>query len=69
MTIGLSVPHDLKLLRPSSVAVDSLGNIYVADWGNERVQVYDDNGVFVNTLRGEATLSKWANVYFEANTE
>jgi len=31
---------------PSSVAADSEGYIYVADWGNERVQVLGPDGSF-----------------------
>ena len=27
--------------RPSGLAVDANGVLYVADWGNERVQVHD----------------------------
>jgi DNA-binding beta-propeller fold protein YncE len=55
--------------RPSSVAVDDEGYIYVADWGNERVQVLAPDGSFELLLRGQATLSKWAEDYFAANPE
>ena len=55
--------------RPTSVAVDDEGFIYVADWGNERVQVLDPEGGFQLLLRGQATVSKWAKDYFEANPE
>lgn len=55
--------------RPSGVAVDSDGFIYVADWGNERVQVLGPDGKFQLLLRGEATLSKWAEDYFASNPE
>ena len=55
--------------RPTSVAVDGDGFIYVADWGNERVQVLDHDGRFQLLLRGEATVSKWAEEYFAANPE
>ena len=55
--------------RPSSVAVDEDGYMYVADWGNERVQVLDPEGNFVQMLRGESTLSKWAQDFFEANDD
>ena len=57
------------LNRPSSVAVDLEGLIYVADWGNERVQVLDPAGQFLQELRGEATLSPWAQEFFAANPE
>ncbi|XP_074918002.1 tripartite motif-containing protein 3-like [Chelonoidis abingdonii] len=38
---------------PTGVAVDSNGNIIVADWGNSRIQVFDSSGSFlsyINTL-------------------
>tara|TARA_Y100000996_G_scaffold415104_1_gene408236 strand:- start:2304 stop:3326 length:1023 start_codon:yes stop_codon:yes gene_type:complete len=55
--------------NPSSVAVDKNEYIYVADWGNERVQIFDPNGTWVETLRGEATLSKWGEEFMLANQE
>ena len=55
--------------RPTSVAVDDEGFIYVADWGNERVQILDPEGGFLMLLRGEATVSRWAEEYFAANPE
>ena len=55
--------------RPSSVAVDDEGYIYVADWGNERVQVLGPDGSFRLKLRGQATLSKWAQEFFDSNTD
>ena len=55
--------------RPTSVAVDAEGFIYVADWGNERVQVLGPDGGFQLILRGQATVSKWAEDYFASNPE
>jgi DNA-binding beta-propeller fold protein YncE len=55
--------------RPSSVAVDAEGFIYVADWGNERVQVLGPDGSFQLQLRGQATLSKWAEEFFASNPD
>ena len=55
--------------RPSSVAVNPQGYIYVADWGNERVQVLGPDGRFQVLLRGQATVSKWADDYFATNPE
>ena len=60
---------DGQLHRPSGVAVDGEGYIYVADWGNERVQVLDPSGGFVTKLRGESTLSKWAEEFLSINIE
>ena len=55
--------------RPSDVAVDQDGFIYVADWGNQRVQVFDQHWNFHASLRGEATVSPWAQEYLEANAD
>ncbi|MFQ6027063.1 MAG: 6-bladed beta-propeller [Dehalococcoidia bacterium] len=60
---------DGQFHRPSGVAVDAEGYIYVADWGNERVQVLGPEGGFQLKLRGQATLSKWAEEYFASNPE
>ena len=60
---------DGQFHRPSSVAVDAEGFIYVADWGNERVQVLGPDGSFLLKLRGQATLSKWADEYYAVNPE
>ena len=66
-TWGTSGEGDGEFHRPSGVAIDEEGDIYVADWGNERVQVLDAHGNFITKLRGEATLSKWAQQYFSTN--
>ena len=58
-----------QLHRPAKPAVDSEGYIYVADWGNERVQVFGPTGDFQLTLRGQATLSKWAKEFLDVNPD
>ena len=68
-TYGTSGRGDGELRRPSGVAVDERDRVYVSDWGNERVQVLDSDGSPVQVLRGEATLSKWATSFMEANFE
>jgi DNA-binding beta-propeller fold protein YncE len=68
-TYGISGSGDGEFQRPSSVAVDGEGFIYVADWGNESVQVLDREGGFVTKLRGQATLSKWAENFLSINVE
>ncbi|MGC9398109.1 MAG: C1 family peptidase [Anaerolineae bacterium] len=35
---------------PTDVAVNSSGNVYVADTGNHRIQVFDSSGTYVKTL-------------------
>ena len=55
---------------PSDVAVDSDGDIYIADWWNDKVEVYDKDGEHLVTLLGNAeTLSKWAVEFLEVNEE
>ena len=66
---GESGDGDGQFHRPTDVAVDEEGYIYVADWGNERVQVLDRDGGFVAKLRGQATLSKWAEDFFASNPD
>ncbi len=58
-----------KFHRPASIAVDNAGNIYVADWGNERVQILDSHGNFIQSIRGDATDSKWAEDFLQINIE
>jgi len=38
--------------HPQSIAVDSAGNVYVADHGNQRIQVFDNDGTFKTALTG-----------------
>lgn len=66
---GESGEGEGQLHRPSDVNVDPDGNIFVADWGNERVQVFGPDGKLRQLLRGEATVSKWAEEYFAANPD
>ena len=66
---GESGDGDGQFQRPSGVAVDDEGLIYVADWGNERVQVLTPDGEFLEKLRGQATLSRWAEEFYAANPD
>jgi len=61
-------PRDLN--HPTGVAVDGEGDVYVVDWMNERVVIFDDKAAPVATLRGEAAgLSKWAELSIAANPD
>ena len=51
------------------MAVDSEDNVYIADWGSERVQVLGPDGRFRTKFRGQATVSKWAQDYLNANPD
>tara|TARA_Y100001960_G_scaffold6136_1_gene6282 strand:- start:136 stop:1146 length:1011 start_codon:yes stop_codon:yes gene_type:complete len=66
---GSSGSDDGLFNRPSDVAVDQDRFIYVADWGNQRVQVFDPHWNFHASLRGQATVSPWAQEYLEANAD
>jgi hypothetical protein len=47
--------------------VDEHGDIYVADRGNNRVQLFDHTGRYVEQFIGDATLSKSGRIYILAN--
>jgi 6-bladed beta-propeller len=36
----------------NSIAVDAAGNVYAADAGNQRIQVFDNNGTFKTEIKG-----------------
>jgi DNA-binding beta-propeller fold protein YncE len=36
---------------PHSIAVDAGGNVYVADMGNQRIQVFDNDGTFKSEIK------------------
>ena len=40
-----------QLHTPHSIAADAQGNIYVADRGNARIQVFDSNGKFLRIIK------------------
>jgi DNA-binding beta-propeller fold protein YncE len=44
---GSSGTADGQFSFPFGVAVDSSGNVYVADWGNDRIQKFNSNGTFI----------------------
>ena len=38
----------VRLKSPEGIAVDHVGNVYVADTGNNRIQVFSSNGTFIS---------------------
>ena len=40
-----------QLLFPSGVAVDSSGNLYIADWANHRIRRIDSSGTITHHRR------------------
>ncbi len=55
--------------RPTGVDVDKDGDIYVADWLNNRVQVLTPEGRFITEFTGDAGLSKWGVAKIESNPD
>ncbi len=55
--------------RPNGITVDSAGDIYVCDWMNDRVQVFDAEGKFKDVIIGHSGMSKWARNFLDASPE
>ena len=55
--------------RPAGIAADGDGDVYVADLGNHRVQMFDRGGRYLQTFTGDGTLSKSARQYILANAK
>ncbi len=47
---------------PSDVAIDSSGNIYVADSGNERLQVFNSSGTFLYSKKIKSDMSDYTSI-------
>jgi len=63
-------PKPGLLNHPTDVAVDPDGDIYVTDWGNHRVCVFDSEGKAIANLIGDAqVLSKWGQQTVDANPD
>ena len=64
------IPRPVGLFnRPTGVAVDKDGDIFVADWLNNRVQVLTPEGRFITEFTGDAGLSKWGVGKIESNPD
>ena len=68
MKFGTSGQGDGEFNRPTGVAVDKDGTIYVTDFKNERLQVFDADGSFITKLAGEATMSQWGRQRVELDS-
>ena len=55
--------------RPTGVCVDKDGDIYVADWLNNRVQVLTPEGRFITEFTGDAALSKLGEQKIASNPD
>ncbi|MBI4977021.1 MAG: hypothetical protein HZC28_06030 [Spirochaetes bacterium] len=47
--------------NPSAITVDSKGNVFVADYNNHRVQMFDSNGVYITYYGGYGALDGQLN--------
>ncbi|MBN2414653.1 6-bladed beta-propeller [bacterium] len=50
LSIGDESDDNYILNIPFQLMVDSKGSIYVLDWGDERMQVYDSTGTWIRTI-------------------
>jgi len=58
------------LNHPTDVAVDPEGDIYVADWANHRVSIFEADGTPLTNLQGDAqVMSKWGQQSVDANPD
>jgi DNA-binding beta-propeller fold protein YncE len=58
------------LNHPTDVAVDPDGDIYVTDWANHRVSIFDAEGRPITNLWGDAQMtSKWGQQSIDANPD
>src|ERR1043166_5386121 len=63
-------PKGSILNHPTDVAVDPDGDIYVADWGNHRICIFDAEGRPLTNLVGDAhIMSKWGQQSIDANPD
>lgn len=47
MTFGSYGTGKLQLYSPAGIAVTSDGNIYVSDWGNNMIKVFNSSGAYL----------------------
>ena len=67
MKFGKSGSANGEFSRPTDVAVDLDGDIYVCDRGNNRVQLFNAEARYVDKFIGDATLSKIGREYMMTN--
>src|SRR5687767_2981164 len=53
---GIYGPREGEMRSPSGIALDQEGNVYVADTGNNRIQVFSSNGTYIR---------EWGGIYGE----
>ena len=61
-----------QLDQPTDIAFDSVGNMYVVDFGNDRVQVFSPSGSFLRTIgqpgTGPGELKGLVSIHVDCNS-
>jgi hypothetical protein len=52
LSIGNETDDNYMFYRVRNITADALGNVYVSDFGNYRIQVFDPNGKYLFTVGG-----------------
>ena len=69
-TFGSQGTRSGELNHPLDVTIDNDGDVYVADWMNERVVIYDADARPLAYLEGDATeVSEWGDLSLNANPD
>ena len=70
MTFGHGGKGAGSLNHPTGVCVDGDGDVYVVDWLNERVVIYDEDSKPITYLYGDAVeVSKWGEIGLNSNPD
>jgi tetratricopeptide (TPR) repeat protein len=61
--------QDGQVNKPKDVAVDNNGNLYVADYGNNRINIYSSQGISIGSIKSpaEGLLEKPLKVVIDGN--
>ena len=51
------------------MVIDDFGRMFICDWSNERIQVLNADGQFLQMTLGQSGLSPWAANFLNINVE
>ena len=54
---------------PTGLAVDALDNIIVADWGNSRIQIFDQYGSFLSFVNTDGFKIHGPQVFYRTKND
>jgi hypothetical protein len=67
---------EATLFKPSDVAVDPIGRLFISDLGNHRIRMVDENGIIQTiagtgnfSFNGEGILAEFANILFPSGID